>query len=300
MGTSELHKGQPVLRLLAPAGPDTAPFRQPAERALHHPAACWMLLVFWHGFWQRFIAQAPVANMLLVVGLADQLMNIDVIIAFVQTEMLLTGGTLDHNGEDEVIHRPFVVLIGAGDVQSQRSAALINQEMDLGPTLATIGWITACGSSTQGSRDRFAIDGLPFPTDAALPRIKADHVLQYLVPYACLLPALETFMQHTTGHTKPIPVYGFPLTPCPQHIPDPIYDRPVVCTRSAGTSLLWRFGKMLLDTPPQRTRYTEVIDIFRFCVMLVFADDAPRWMMFFRKDNSPRGAFFCQFISFFG
>jgi hypothetical protein len=298
MRTSELYKDQPVLRLLAPAGPNTAPLGQPGEGAFHHPAACRMLFIVWYRFWYRLIATAPVANVFFVVGAADQLVDVCEIIPLVQTEVLLTGGAPDHNRENEVINRPFVMLIGASDVQSQGSATFVNQEMDLGPTLSTIRWIAACGSSTQGSRDRLAVDGLPFPADTALPGIEADQVLQDLVPDACLLPGLEPFMQHTAGNSKPIPVYRFPLTACPQHIPDAIDDSSVVCTRSAGTSFLGRFGKILLDTPPQRPWDTKVIDIFRFCVTLVFANDAPRWIMFFRKDNSPRGASFCQLISF--
>lgn len=262
MRTSELYKSQPVLCFLAPAGPDTAPLRQPAKGPFNHPAACWVLLIFWYRFRHRFVATTSVTNVLLIVGSVDQLMNVREIVPFVQAEMLLATGAPDHNREDEVIDRPLVMLIGAGDVQGQRSATLVNQEMDLGPALSTIRWIAAGSSSTQGSRDRFAVDCLPLPLDTTLPSIEADQVLQDLVPDTRLLPGLETFMEHTAGNTKPISVYRFPLTSCPEHIPDAIDNSAVVCTRSTGPAPLGSFGKILLDTAPQGAWDMEVIDIF--------------------------------------
>ena len=232
MHTRELYKGQPVLRFLAPAGSDTAPLRQPAKCPFHNPPACWVLSIYRYRFWYRFVATTSVTDVLFIVGLANQLMDIGEIIPFVQAEMLLATGAPDHDRENEIIDRPLVVLVGTGDVQSQGGATLVDQNMNLGPALPAIRWIWAGGSSTQGSRDGFAVDGLPFPLDTALPGIEADHVLQYFVPDALLLPGLESFVKHTTGDPKPIPVNRFPLASGPEHIPDAIDDSAVICWRS--------------------------------------------------------------------
>jgi len=84
VGAGELQKGQPILCFLAPASTDATSLGEPSERSLHHPAACWVLLFFCNGFWYRFIAAATVANVLLIVRLANQLVDISVIIPFVQ------------------------------------------------------------------------------------------------------------------------------------------------------------------------------------------------------------------------
>ena len=104
MRTSQLQKCRLNLRFLAPAGADTAPLSQPAECWLHHPAACLMLLDCRDGFWQWFITVTAVANVLLIIDLADRSVDIHGIVPFVQVQMLLVARTRNHNRKGVVIN----------------------------------------------------------------------------------------------------------------------------------------------------------------------------------------------------
>jgi len=170
------------------------------------------------------------------------------------------------------------MLISSSDMKRQGRTAFINQNVDLCSTFPTIGGIAARSHATQGCGDCFAVNCLPLPTDSLFAGIETDHGLQDLLPDTCLLPVLEAFMQDTAGNTKPVAVYCFPLTTGPQDVPDACDHSPVVCTGPARALFPGVFGQVFLDTPPQRARNMEEIDISRFCDTLVF-DDAPRWMM---------------------
>jgi hypothetical protein len=300
MSARELNKGEPILRLFAPAGADTATFCQPAEGALHDPTTGRLFMVIWYWLWQRFTSAPTVANMVLVVGLRHQLVDVSCIICFVQAQVLFAGWSGDNNREDEVVHRPFIVLIGTADVDRQWCSSFIDQDMHFGTTLASVCWITPRGLSTQRRGNRFAVDGLPFPTDSPLARIETNQAPHNLLPDTLLLPRLESLVQHTAGDAEPLSVNGFPLATSPQHIPDAINNSSVVGTRSARSGLHWRFGQIYLDAPPQRTWNTKVIDILWLYVTLYFADDAPREMFVLSKDNSLRSASFFHVILFFG
>ena len=218
-------------------------------------------------------------------------MDIVVIIPFVQTKMLFFRRAGDHNGKDKVIDRPFIMLVSTGKMNGQRSAPLVNQDMNLGTAFTAVGGIASRSRSAQRSGHRFAVDSLPFPANPALPVVKANHRLQYLAPDTLLLPRLEPFMQDTAGNAEPIAMDCLPLATGPQNVPEAIDDRPIVSPGPSSASFLGRFGQMLFDTTPQGTWDTEIVDIFGLLFILVF-QDAPRWMFVFGQTDYPRGASF--------
>lgn len=291
MRTSELHKGQPIFAFLAPPGTNTAPLSQPTKRPLHDPSSCRMLLVFRNWFWQGFPATPSVSDVFLIIGFGNKAMDIFEIISFIQTKMLFLRGAWDHNRENQVINRPFVVLVSTGKMHRQRCAALINQDMNLGPAFTSVSGIASRCFSAQRCRHRFTVDSLPFPANSALPIVKANHRLQYLVPDTLLLPGLEPFVQDTAGNTEPISMDCFPLATSPQNVPEAVDDCPIVSTRSPWPASLGWFGQMFFDATPQRPRNTKIVDIFGLLFILVF-QDAPRWMFVFGQTNCPQGASF--------
>ena len=290
MRTSELNKGQPILALLAPSGANAATLGQPPQCAFDDPPSRRIFLVLRDRFGQGFAAAAAMGDMLVIVGLFNQEMDVFEIIAFVQTEMLFTAWSPYHDRNEQVINRPFVVLIGTGEVHRQGCASFINQDVNLGATLAPVGGIASCRLAAQRCGHRFAVDSLPLPANAALAMIEANHRLQDLVPNALLLPGLETFMQDAAGNAEPIAMDRFPLTACPQDVPEPIEHRPIICSWPAWPALLTWFGQVLLDAPPERAWNTEVVDILGLLLILVF-QDVPRWIVF-GQTNFPRGASF--------
>ena len=230
-------------------------------------------------------------DMFLIIDFGNKPVDIVKIISFIQTKMLLFCRTWDHNGEDQVIHRPFVVLVCTGKMHRQRRATFINLDMDLGPTFTSVSGIASRCVSAQGCRDRFTVDSLPFPTNSALPIVEANHRLQHLVPDALLLPCLEPFVQDTAGNTEPIAMDGFPLAAGPQNVPEAMDNGPIVSSGAAWSAFWGRFGQMFFDAPPQWAGDTEVVDILGFLFILVF-QDAPRWMFVFGQTNCPQGASF--------
>jgi hypothetical protein len=292
MGTGELHKGQPILTLLAPAGANTAALGQPSQGAFHDPAPRGMLLHFRDGLRWWLAAAPPMRDVLVIARFRDQRVHILEIIAFVQTQMLLRGRARHHDGDKQVVHRPFVVLIGAGDVHGQRGATLVNQDVDLGAALAAVRWVTPSGCTAQRRRNRFAVERLPLPAHTSPAGIEADQSAQDLLPDALLLPGLQAFVQDATGDAEPIAVDGFPLAAGPENVPDTIDNGPIVRARPSRTTSLRRSWQLLFDEAPQRSRNLKVIDILRFCATLVFTNGTPRWTVFLGKDNCPRGVSF--------
>lgn len=259
-----------------------------------------MFLVIGNRFWQWFAAASSVGNMFLIIGFGDKDMNIVEIIPFVQTKMLLFRGACDRNGKDKVVNRPFIMLIRSSDVNRQWRTAFINQDMNLGTAFAPVSGAASSGFSAQRRRNRFAVDGLPLPANSPLPIVETNHCLQHFVPDSLLLPRLEPFMQHTAGDAEPIPMDSFPLAAGPQNVPEAIDDSPVIGTRPSRPSFLGWLGQMLLDTTPQWTWDTEIIDILWLYVTLIFVNGTPRWNRFFRRDNFPRGVSFFQVNLIFG
>jgi len=291
MRTSELHKGQPILAFLAPSGANAASFGQPSKRPFHDPTPCRVLLLFRNWLRQRLAASPSMSNMFLVISLRNEIMDIVIIISFVQAEMLFFRRARDHNRKDKVIDRPFIMLMSAGKMNRQRGAALVNQDMNLCAAFTAVGGISSGSLSAQRSRHRFTVDSLPFPANPAPPVVKANHCLQDLVPDTLLLPRLEPLMQDTAGNAEPIAMDCFPLAACPQNVPEPIDDRPIVSPWTPWTSFLERFGQMLFDAAPQWARDTEIVDILGLLFILAF-QDAPRWTFVFGQTDCPRGASF--------
>ena len=189
---------------------------------------------------------------------------------------------------------------GTGDVNGQRRSPFINQDVYLGPTLASVCWITSCGLPTQWRGNRLAVDSLPLPADSTLAGIEADQAPHDLLPDTLLLPGLESLVQHAARNTKPVSVDGFPLATSPQHVPDAVDDRPVVGTWPSRSWFLGWLGQVSLDSAPEWAWNLEVIDILWLCATLYFADGAPREMLVLHKNNSLRGASFFHVNLFFG
>ena len=291
MRTSELHKGQPIFAFLGPSGANTAPLSQPTKCPFHDPSSCWMFLVFRNWFWQGFAATPSVSNVFLIIGFGNKMVDIVKIIPFIQTKMLFFCRTWNHNGENKVINRPFVVLVSAGKMHGQRCASLIDQDMDLGTAFTSVSGIASRCFSAQRCRDRFAVDRLPFPTNSALPIVKANHRLQHPVPDTLLLPGLEPFVQNTAGNAEPSSMDCFPLAASPQNVPEAVDNCPIVSPGSPWPASWRGFGQVFFDATPQRPRDTEIVDILGFLFILVF-QDAPRWTFVFGQTNCPQGASF--------
>jgi hypothetical protein len=269
VSASKLNQGQPILDFLTPTHAQTAAFSQPTESPLNDPAACGELGFARHGtiLNRWFTSAATVFDMGNIAFLFNKLMDIIIIIAPVHADMLFTVcgvRTRDHYRDNQVIRRPFIMRIGARDVNGQRRTAFIDQQVNLAALFASVRRIAACGVTAQRSRTAFTINRLPFPFDLAFLGIEFHHDLHNPVKNAKLLPGLESFMQGTAAHAEPVPMNRFPLTAGPQHIPNPIEYRSIVCRWSSSPSLFRLFGQDFLDFAPQRARHAKVIDIFRF------------------------------------
>jgi hypothetical protein len=250
-----------------------------------------MLHVFRNWFWQGFAATSSVGDVFLIIDFGNKTMNIVEIIPFIQTKMLFFRRTWDHNGENQIINRPFIVLVSPGKMHRQRRASLINQDMNLGTVFTAVSGIASRCFSAQRCRYRFAVDCLPLPTNSALPIVKANHRLQHFVPDTLLLPGLEPFVQDTAGNAKPIAMDCFPLAACPQNVPEAVDDCPIISSGASRPASFGRFGQMFFDATPQRSWDTEIVDILGFLFILVF-QDAPRWTFVFGQTNCPQGASF--------
>ena len=91
------------------------------------------------------------------------------------------------------------------------------------------------------------------------------------LPTAFALPGLKPLMQHTAGDTKPIPMYRFPLTACPQHILNLIEDTMVVYTGPPTLLLLRWLRKFALENAPQISWHTKIVWTGWFCVRIFYA-----------------------------
>ena len=117
-----------------------------------------------------------------------------------------------------------------------------------------------------------SIDRLPFPANLTFCLVVQKHFSHHVGKDVILLPSLKTFMNHTTGDSKPVLVNRFPLAASPQYIPDPIQSGSVISPRTPWLSSLRRGWQMRSDCFPQLVRHFEVIDIFRFCGMILAQD----------------------------
>jgi hypothetical protein len=274
VSTGKLDEAKPIVSLLTPANPEATTFGEPTESALHNPTTGGELGFARDGasFNHGFTALTPVLDMDDVVFSFDKLMNVGVIVAFVHANMLFNLTPIrsrnDH-GNDQFIRQPFVMDIRSGNVNGQRRSPLVNQQVQFAPALAAVDWAFSGRFSAKRCWAAFAIQRLKQPSNILSSRIETRHQRHQLEKQSAALPVLKPLMQHAATHAKPIPMHCFPLAACPQHIPNPIHDRPVICWRSAAPGSRFRLRQQPPKTTPQRTWDTEVIDIFRFLGMLV-------------------------------
>jgi hypothetical protein len=113
------------------------------------------------------------------------------------------------NGKDDFIDQPFVVGIGAGNVDSQRSATPVYKNMDFAAALAAVNRTLARSLPTQWRWTRFAVNSLPCPLDASPPLVKTNEFAHQTLKDAALLPFLETLMKGCAAHPKPTPMHSF-------------------------------------------------------------------------------------------
>ncbi len=226
-------------------------------------------------------------------------MDIFIIITLVSAKVLLDLlriRTINHDGNDQVISRPLVMFIGSSNVQGQRGSVFIDQQMNLAALFASICGISACFFTTQRRWAGFTVDGLPFPANLTFCLIVQDHCSHHVGKDALLLPGLKAFMDHTTGDPKPVPVNRFPLTTSPQHIPDSIQGKSVLSTRTARSFSFGPGWQKLSDRFPQLIGHFEVIDIFRFCG-IILAQDASLLGLVVGNSIIQQGRLFRQFVN---
>src|SRR5688500_13950336 len=130
-------------------------------------------------------------------------MHIFKIITTVCTKMLLAVGSLGDDVHNQVLHRPFVMFVGAGNPDCQGSAYLIDKQMDFATQFTAIRWVFACFCTSQRSWAHHAVDRLPFPMDPTFTGIILDDGFEQFFKQTLCLPGLKPLMQHTTGGAKP-------------------------------------------------------------------------------------------------
>ncbi len=158
-----MDKGQPVFRFLAPTDTQATTFSQPTEGALNDPAPGREL-----GFTgartvlkDRFTPTTAMFNVGHIPFLLDKLEDIGAVIALVKTPMLLDGIRVrawHNNRDDHLIDQPLVMRVRAGNVDRQRSATPIDQNMNFTAALAAVYRTLACVFATQRGWTGFAID----------------------------------------------------------------------------------------------------------------------------------------------
>jgi hypothetical protein len=180
---------------------------------------------------------------------------------------------VNHDRQDQIISRPPVVFIGPRDVQRQGRPVFIHHQMDFATLFAPIGRIAASLLPAQAGWRRFTVNRLLLTTDLSLLLVVLDHLPQYRPEDARLLPVLKSIVDHTASDPNPVLVDRFPLATRPQHIPDPIQGLTVISPGPTRSLSFRRRGQQGLNDSPQFIRHLEIIDIFRFCVM-IFTQDA--------------------------
>jgi hypothetical protein len=94
--------------------------------------------------------------------------------------------------------------------------------------------------------------------------------MKRLLPDTLLLPGLETLMNHATGDTKPISVNSFPLTACPQDVPDAVECSPITGPWTSSPTLSGSLRKVFLHSAPQLPGHLEEVDIPGFLDTIPF------------------------------
>src|SRR5258707_15545274 len=107
--------------------------------------------------------------------LLNKVMNIRKVIAPVQAHVLLNSiaiGTRQDNGNDHFIDQPFIMGIGTRYINRQWSTSAIYQNMYLTAAFGSVHRTLARFLTTQRRWTRFAVNGLPSPSDSTPSLIK--------------------------------------------------------------------------------------------------------------------------------
>ena len=183
--------------------------------------------------------------MLGIALLCNEFMDIGIIVALVCTQVLIFRRSPNHNMQNQVIERPFIVLIGSRDPNGQQSAALIDQNMDFAALFGSISGMIVRITVTQGRRTRTTVHRLPFQRDMFSAAIEIQQRAKDLLPNARLLPGLKALMQDTAGDAKPTTVNRLPMTSCPEDLPNAVQNGVIGFSGTPGTGKPRLFGKVL-------------------------------------------------------
>ena len=132
---------------------------QPRKRALHHPSPCRIdlpsgvllgsIFIGWD------IASSGIALDVRLVALGSRKLSYVLgVVGFVGAQMLFfVSGTFERHRDDQLDRGDLVVAIGTSEYDRERSATLIDQEVDLGASLAPIcGICTGFASPKRSSK----------------------------------------------------------------------------------------------------------------------------------------------------
>jgi hypothetical protein len=272
MSTCKLKESQPILNFLAPTNANATSFIEPGKRSFNNPTSSRQSQFTGDGAFlcDGFISFAVMLDMRRVLFPLHKRMHISEIIALVCTQVLfnlLWIRTINNDLDDEIVSRPFVMLIRSGNMQREGCAKLIHQKMDFCATFASICRVFARLLATKGCRTHFAIHRLPLPANPLSALIEMNHFNHDRTEYPAFTPGLKPLMQRAATHTEPTSMDSFPLASSPQYIPDPVQHSPVIRPWPPRTSLAGTW-KMFLDSAPQRIGYAKIVNIFRFCVSI--------------------------------
>jgi hypothetical protein len=277
MSASELDKSQPIVHLLAPTGAQAAALGKPTEGALNDPAARRELGFTGQGTLLdfRFAATTAVFDRGDIALQFDKLMNIGVIVTFIQAPVLLDLVGIrarDNQGDDPLSHQPLVMKIGSGNVDSQRGAALIHQQVDFAAALAAIDRTFPGVWAAQRCRTGTRVNRLPPPLDFPSALVKARQLGHETLKDPRLSPVLKPLVQGSATHAKPTALHRFPLASRPQPIPNPIHHRPIIGSLSPAPLACGGFRQDAPHSSPQPTRYVKIIHILWLCGMILAHD----------------------------
>ena len=199
MSGRQFEESKPVFWLFAPADFETAPFCQPSQRPFNNPATGGKTLFTWNWTFLTFgfVSPATMLDMRHIPFCFDKLKNVFRVVALICAEMLLRVGSLLDDMNHQIIDRPFVMFICARDMNCQRSASLIHQQMNFRSRFGSIGRIFTGFFSSQWGWNHFAVHRLPLPADFHLAGLRIDHHFEQLIENSLLLPGLKSFVQGT-------------------------------------------------------------------------------------------------------
>ena len=73
-----------------------------------------------------------------VTSLDNDIVDINKVMTFIGTQMLLAGWSVNDNAQNQLLYRPFIMLVGSSHDDGQRCPTLVNQNMDLSAGITLI------------------------------------------------------------------------------------------------------------------------------------------------------------------